>query len=106
MEQKQKRLRQDEDFDNQDHILNKNKTSNNPLSMIMNHKPEEKIERLRLEPSIFGTKPSEDLTRCISDFLFKFADLPNIEIEGKLGLLVDKHSSSRISLPVLTETGT
>ncbi|PVU99100.1 hypothetical protein BB559_001005 [Furculomyces boomerangus] len=72
--------------------------------MIMNHKPEEKIERLRLEPSIFGTKPSEDLTRCISDFLFKFADLPNIEIEGKLGLLVDKHSSSRISLPVLTET--
>ncbi|ORX74706.1 mRNA triphosphatase CET1, partial [Linderina pennispora] len=57
------------------------------------------------EQNIFGVRPTEDILRAVSDFIFNnIGGRTNIEIEGKLGLLVDKKSGMRINLPVLTET--
>ncbi|KAJ2080800.1 mRNA-capping enzyme subunit beta [Coemansia sp. RSA 988] len=60
---------------------------------------------VRLEQNIFGTRPAEDIVRVVADFVFThMKDRTNIEIEGKLGRLVDKKTGQRISLPVVSET--
>ncbi|KAI7834158.1 CYTH-like domain-containing protein [Kickxella alabastrina] len=60
---------------------------------------------LRLETNIFGTRPAEDIVRVVADFMYThLKDRANIEIEGKLGRLVDRKTGVRISLPVLSET--
>ncbi|KAI9782547.1 MAG: mRNA-capping enzyme subunit beta [Peltula sp. TS41687] len=67
------------------------------------------------EPSITNLFPYEEVTRVIMDFLFhEVVDRkdvgPNtalqgaeLEIEAKLGQLVDKNTNERIRLPILTE---
>lgn len=66
------------------------------------------------EPSITNVIPSEEITRKIMDFLFlevverKDVDdgpIPGVqlEIEAKLGQLIDKNTNERVRLPVLTE---
>ncbi|CAG8731314.1 12149_t:CDS:2, partial [Ambispora leptoticha] len=59
---------------------------------------------LQLEPSIFGFKPGNDFVRAVSDFLYEHVIKDNIEIEGKLGVLVSKDTKTRIELPVICET--
>ncbi|KAJ2503510.1 mRNA-capping enzyme subunit beta [Coemansia sp. RSA 1972] len=60
---------------------------------------------LRLEANLFGTRPVEDIVRVVADFMYThMKDRTNIEIEGKLGRLVDKKSGQRVSLPVVSET--
>ncbi|PIA19615.1 mRNA triphosphatase CET1, partial [Coemansia reversa NRRL 1564] len=57
------------------------------------------------EQNIFGTRPAEDIVRVVADFIFThMKDRTNIEIEGKLGRLVDKKTGQRINLPVVSET--
>ena len=63
---------------------------------------------LEMEPSITNIQPSEELTRFISDFIFVNLNeegLENLEIEAKLGRIIDVSTNDRIRLPVQTETG-
>lgn len=73
------------------------------------------------EPSITGFIPHEEITKIVCDFLFRHVVLRNdvaagpagsaapgqgaiIEIEGKLGQLIDLDRGDRLLLPVLTES--
>jgi hypothetical protein len=66
------------------------------------------------EPSITNVIPYEEITRTISDFLFKQVVIRNdldsdasqgavFEIEAKIGHLIDKDTGERIKIPVETE---
>ncbi|KAK2761354.1 mRNA-capping enzyme subunit beta [Arachnomyces sp. PD_36] len=72
------------------------------------------------EPSITGVIPHEEITKTICDFLFQQVVMRKdigaspaggaaegsgaiLEIEAKLGQIVDKHRGERLRLPVLTE---
>jgi polynucleotide 5'-triphosphatase len=57
-----------------------------------------------LEPSIFGIQPTNDFVRVVSDFLYMQVGKENVEIEAKLGVLLDKKTRERIRLPVYCET--
>ncbi|CAG8454455.1 9244_t:CDS:2 [Paraglomus occultum] len=57
----------------------------------------------RLELSILGGRPVNDLVKVVSDFLYKYINEPNIEIEAKLGVLIDKNTKNRLFLPVACE---
>ncbi|KAK6332943.1 mRNA-capping enzyme subunit beta [Orbilia javanica] len=67
------------------------------------------------EPSITNIQPYEELTKHICDFLFIHVidnqefqlddpDKPQLEIEAKIGILVDRNTGQRLYLPVKTET--
>ncbi|PWW78547.1 mRNA triphosphatase CET1 [Tuber magnatum] len=71
------------------------------------------------EPSICNTEPHEELTREVANFLFNHVACQNdpaltpsggdgpvvmIEIEAKIGHLIDKERGERLKLPVITET--
>ncbi|CUS09823.1 unnamed protein product [Tuber aestivum] len=71
------------------------------------------------EPSICNTEPYEELTREVANFLFSQVVCQNdpalapsggdgpvvmIEIEAKIGHLIDKEQGERLKLPVVTET--
>ncbi|KAL1914671.1 uncharacterized protein VTP21DRAFT_8082 [Calcarisporiella thermophila] len=58
----------------------------------------------RLEPSIFNLQPLDETVRAVGDFLYGYVDRPNVEIEAKLGVLIDKRTNERIQLPVMVET--
>jgi hypothetical protein len=67
------------------------------------------------EPTFTNVIPSEELTRSVMDFLFKQvvmredADGPSasgtavLEVEAKIGQLIDRNTNERIRLPVTTE---
>lgn len=71
------------------------------------------------EPSILNVIPSEEVTRVISDFLFQEVVMRDdvgvapagggkdegavLEIEAKIGQLIDKNTNDRIRLPVMSE---
>ncbi|KAJ3065300.1 mRNA-capping enzyme subunit beta [Podochytrium sp. JEL0797] len=54
----------------------------------------------RYEPSMFRYRPQDDITRYVSEWLSghitKLDNSPHIEIEAKLGILVDKRSRQRL----------
>jgi hypothetical protein len=73
------------------------------------------------EPSISGFIPHEEVTKTVCDFLFQHVVLRNdataapagsasvgqgaiIEVEAKLGQLVDMDRGERLNLPILTES--
>ncbi|PYH93531.1 mRNA triphosphatase CET1 [Aspergillus ellipticus CBS 707.79] len=74
------------------------------------------------EPSITGFIPHEEITKMVCDFLFKHVvlrndaiaapagaaatagQMPIIEIEAKMGQLIDMDRGERMVLPILTET--
>ncbi|PYH47342.1 putative mRNA capping nucleoside-triphosphatase [Aspergillus saccharolyticus JOP 1030-1] len=74
------------------------------------------------EPSITGEYPSEEVTKLVCDFLFRYVvvrndaiaapagaaatagNAPIIEVEAKLGQLIDMDRGDRVQLPVMTET--
>ncbi|KAI8584795.1 hypothetical protein K450DRAFT_218048 [Umbelopsis ramanniana AG] len=64
--------------------------------------------RARMEstrPStIFGNKPMNDTVQYVANFLWRYCDQDNIEIEAKLGTIIDNRTRQRLSLPVGTET--
>ncbi|KAJ3169423.1 mRNA-capping enzyme subunit beta [Geranomyces variabilis] len=61
-----------------------------------------------LQPSIFGKRPDDDIVLQVSEFFWQnlgaVADGRQLEIEGKLGLIVDRNTGNRIRLPVRSET--
>ncbi|PYI28364.1 mRNA triphosphatase CET1, partial [Aspergillus indologenus CBS 114.80] len=73
------------------------------------------------EPSITGEFPTEEITKDVCDFLFRHVvvrndaiaapagaaaagSAPIIEVEAKLGQLIDMDRGDRVQLPILTET--
>jgi polynucleotide 5'-triphosphatase len=63
-----------------------------------------------LSHSILGTEPLEDFVREVADFvhsmIMRRPDVQGkIEVEAKVGVLRERNSAARASLPVLTETG-
>ena len=75
------------------------------------------VEPTKIEPSILNTIPYEEVTRLVSDFLFTEVVLRDdvgagptggnqgavLEIEAKLGQLIDKNTNDRLRLPVMSE---
>lgn len=60
-----------------------------------------------LEPSFLNFVPHDELTRLITDFLFHNCipeSFKYVEIEAKIGQIVDLMTRERLRLPVLTET--
>ncbi|RHZ74094.1 hypothetical protein Glove_227g42 [Diversispora epigaea] len=58
----------------------------------------------RLEPTIFGIFPTSDFTKQVGDFLYQNIDREYVEIEAKLGRLIDTRTRERIQLDVACET--
>jgi len=64
-----------------------------------------------LSLSILGVEPVDEFIREVADFIYHMIgmrprDLPGamVEVEAKIGILRDRLSGNRLSLPVLTET--
>jgi len=71
------------------------------------------------EPTILNEIPSEEVTRIISDFLYTEVVMRDgvgvapagggklegavLEIEAKVGQIIDKNTDERLRLPVMTE---
>jgi len=63
------------------------------------HKPEP------LEPSILNAEPLDEFVLEIADWIHKVSlGKQNIEVEAKVGLILDTRTNERVNLPVLTET--
>ncbi|SAM03190.1 hypothetical protein [Absidia glauca] len=63
-----------------------------------------KRQQLYREPSIFNTRPMDDITKLVHDFIAKYCDQPHVEIEAKLGVFIDKQTQDRVRMDCQTET--
>ncbi|KAG8955974.1 mRNA-capping enzyme subunit beta [Tulasnella sp. 424] len=58
-----------------------------------------------LEPSILAAEPLDEFVLEIADWVHRVAQgKTNIEVEAKVGTLIDTRSNERVNLPVLNET--
>jgi len=58
-----------------------------------------------LEPSIINAEPLDEFIREIADWILRnAAPLSHVEIEAKIGILIDSRTNKRLNLPVLSET--
>jgi hypothetical protein len=58
----------------------------------------------KIKPLFPDFEPQEELLKGISDFLYlNVGDRPYVEVEAKFGILIDKSTQKRISLPVQSE---
>ncbi|KAF9963624.1 mRNA-capping enzyme subunit beta, partial [Mortierella alpina] len=57
----------------------------------------------RRDHAFFGTDVLDDVVRTIGDFLFEHCNNAHVEIEAKLGVLLDKSTGRRIQMPVRNE---
>ncbi|KAJ9068375.1 mRNA-capping enzyme subunit beta [Entomophthora muscae] len=55
------------------------------------------------ELSIFNRQAHDSIVKVVAEFIGRYLDRPNVEIEAKLGLLIDKNTHSRLHLPIMTE---
>ncbi|CAB4382587.1 unnamed protein product [Rhizophagus irregularis] len=92
-----KRRRTEEDEEK----LNSEETSN---GLVQHQSSRIPLLPKELEPSIFGIQPNNDFVRVVSDFLYNHVRKGDVEIEAKLGVLLDKVNRERIKLPVFCET--
>ncbi|KAF0517314.1 mRNA capping enzyme [Gigaspora margarita] len=91
------------------HSQNEGDTGSDPSTSniddsVVRHKSTRYYLPKILEPSIFGFQPTSDITRAVGDFLYNHIGKENVEIEAKLGILVDKNQHTRVNLPVVSET--
>ncbi|KAJ9661111.1 hypothetical protein H2201_006662 [Coniosporium apollinis] len=102
---------------NQNHYLKAAATATNGHSASNNHSTPHPSTAARAhtpsplptwEPSITAITPYDELSRRVCDFLYPFAiqTYPgaSLEIEAKIGTLLDRYSHQRVELPVLSET--
>ncbi|WFD35343.1 tRNA (cytidine(32)/guanosine(34)-2'-O)-methyltransferase [Malassezia cuniculi] len=55
--------------------------------------------------SMFGSDPLDGFAAVVADWIWKHGEgVPDLEIEAKIGTLVDRNTGTRVKLPVLTET--
>ncbi|KAI1316039.1 mRNA-capping enzyme subunit beta [Mortierella claussenii] len=71
--------------------------------------PQQQLQQQPQRPSrndhaFFDTDVLDDVVRTIGEFLFEHCERANVEIEAKLGVLIDKNTGRRIELPVCNET--
>ncbi|KAI8883168.1 mRNA triphosphatase CET1 [Backusella circina FSU 941] len=71
---------------------------------LSNHAPVVKKPLLAREPSIFNIKPADDIVKYLANFLGSHCKLENVEIEAKLGILIDKQTGKRMDIGAFTET--
>ncbi|KAG0262671.1 mRNA-capping enzyme subunit beta [Mortierella polycephala] len=64
---------------------------------------QQQLQLPRRHPSFFGADVLDDVVRTIGEFLFEHCHHANIEIEAKLGLLIDKGTKQRINMGVMNE---
>ncbi|KAF9109621.1 mRNA-capping enzyme subunit beta [Mortierella sp. AM989] len=57
----------------------------------------------RLEHAFFGMEVMDDVVHTVGDFLLQYCNLPNVEIEAKLGVILDYNTGQRLELPVKNE---
>ncbi|KAF9983101.1 mRNA-capping enzyme subunit beta [Mortierella antarctica] len=57
----------------------------------------------RKDHAFFGTDVLDDVVRTIGDFLYEHCNNAHVEIEAKLGVLIDKSTGRRIQMPVRNE---
>ncbi|KZV88061.1 mRNA triphosphatase CET1 [Exidia glandulosa HHB12029] len=58
-----------------------------------------------LEPCLLNAEPFDEVMRHVADWIYRTArDYSNVEVEAKIGLLIDTSTGQRVSFPVLTET--
>lgn len=55
------------------------------------------------EISLFNKPPVDSIVRLVADLIGRHIENPNVEIEAKLGILIDRNSDSRLKLPILSE---
>lgn len=61
-------------------------------------------QALTLEPSFLNAEPLDEFIREVADWIHKLSvGKEHIEIEGKLGMLVDVETDQRLNLPIRTE---
>ncbi|EST08917.2 mRNA capping enzyme, beta subunit, structural domain protein [Kalmanozyma brasiliensis GHG001] len=57
------------------------------------------------ERSIFGVDPLDDFVTMVGDWIYvNGRGKPNLEIEGKIGQIIDQETGERVQLPVRNET--
>ncbi|ETS60304.1 hypothetical protein PaG_05859 [Moesziomyces aphidis] len=62
-------------------------------------------QQLPPERSIFGVDPLDDFATMVGDWIFANSQgRSNVEIEGKIGQIIDQETGERIQLPVRNET--
>ncbi|KAF9276504.1 mRNA-capping enzyme subunit beta [Mortierella alpina] len=71
-------------------------------------RPPQQQQQLQRPPSrrdqaFFGTDVLDDVVRTIGDFLYEHCNNAHVEIEAKLGVLLDKGTGRRIQMPVMNE---
>jgi len=86
----------------QDYIVEDNGPEPEPSS-------ESPAPRKPLEPSILNAEPWDEVMRAISDWIYaNVQGRAHIEIEGKIGRIIDTSTGKRLveQLPIKTETST
>lgn len=76
-----------------------------PASDDIAEQPPQKKPTVYREPSIFGYKPMDDITKYIAHFIAEHVKTQDVEIEAKLGIFIDKRTKQRVNMGVQTETG-
>lgn len=57
--------------------------------------------------SIFGVDPVDEFAVQVSEWIWQHGQgLLNLEIEAKIGLLIDRKTNARLQLPIHCETST
>ncbi|KAI8979022.1 CYTH-like domain-containing protein [Pilobolus umbonatus] len=70
-----------------------------------NEPPVKRVQQvIHREPSIFNIRPLDDITKYIMDFISEHCGRENVEIEAKIGVLIDKQTNKRLKMGVATET--
>ncbi|KAI9143639.1 hypothetical protein BKA69DRAFT_87656 [Paraphysoderma sedebokerense] len=62
------------------------------------------VPRSGIEPSMFNSTPIGDTLNEVARMIFDYIDDENVEIEAKLGRIIDKRTGNRLALPALCET--
>ncbi|KAI3636643.1 hypothetical protein MIR68_005332 [Amoeboaphelidium protococcarum] len=52
---------------------------------------------------ILGDSPADQVVQAILDFIYAYLDYPNVEIEARFGVLIDRRTRQRLRLPIVNE---
>ncbi|KAF8943678.1 mRNA-capping enzyme subunit beta [Haplosporangium gracile] len=82
-------------------------SSSLPTGSATSAAPPHHEQQQRPRPSrpalFFGGNIPDDVVQAVADFLFEHCQLANVEIEAKIGILIDKTTQQRIQMPVKNE---
>ncbi|KAF9125691.1 mRNA-capping enzyme subunit beta [Mortierella sp. 14UC] len=74
---------------------------------VPQHPDQQQQQQQRRGPSrpalFFGVNIPDDVVQTIAEFLYEHCHHPNVEIEAKIGILMDRNTGKRIEMPVKNE---